>query len=83
MKTRDDIISMVGDTRPVAVIWSGSAYYAIGHDGITEIVIYYEGGEMGPINYAAIYKGNSIFARVDLKGWAVQYAVPEPVVENE
>ncbi len=65
--------SMIEDNRKVANITSESSWFAVGDNGVTEIVIYQEPGQMAMQNYAAIYCGDFLYARVDLAGWKVFY----------
>ena len=67
------IIPMIDDKRPIKMIFSGSAYYKIGDYGITKIELYQEQGQMAHINYAALFQGDSIYARIDLSGWGIVY----------
>lgn len=67
------ILPMIEDKRPIKQIFREYASYTVGLNGITKIELYQEPGQMGYINYAALYMGDNIFARVDLSGWGVSY----------
>jgi len=74
-----EVPRMANDTRLVSHIWyssNGRQFIEVGENGVTEIIIYQEGGDMGLINYAAIYKGDFLAARIDLRGWNVVYEEP-------
>ena len=67
------IIPMVDDKRLIKQIFKEYASYNVGRNGITKIEIYQEPGQMGYVNYAALFRGDSIYARIDLSGWGVVY----------
>jgi len=67
------IQTMIEDDRKIKLIFREYGSYTVGVDGIEEIIIYQEPGQMGYINYAAIYKKGKIIVRVDLSGWGVVY----------
>lgn len=64
---------MLDDKRPIKQIFREYACYCIGGNGITAILLYQEPGQMGMINYAAIYKDEILWLRIDLSGWGVEY----------
>ncbi len=75
-----EIKPMILDKRPVEAIFNREATYRVGDLEITSIVVYQEYGHMAMINYAAIYKGDFLWMRIDLSGWGVSY---EQEAENE
>ena len=68
-----NIPTMIEDDRKIKVIFKEYGSYTVGINDITDIVVYQEPGQMGYINYAAIYKNGKIVTRVDLSGWGVGY----------
>ena len=64
---------LLDDERPIDAIISDYVTFRVGEGGITRIEVYPEPGEMGCVNYAAVYKGDFLWQRVDLKGWRVIY----------
>jgi len=67
------ITSMIDDKRRIALIFKDSAIYGVGENGITKIEVYQEPGQMAMINYAAVFRGESLWMRVDMSGWGVAY----------
>jgi hypothetical protein len=46
----------------------------VGQDGVTKIVLYNENGQMCYVPWAAIYKGDFLWQRVDLAGMRIIYS---------
>ncbi len=67
------IMPMIDDKRPIKQIFKEYGSYDVGTNGITKIEIYQEPGQMGYVNYAALFQGDSICMRIDLSGWGVVY----------
>ena len=67
------ITSMIDDKRRIALIFKDSAIYGVGENGITKIEVYQEHGQMAMTNYAAVFRGESLWMRVDLSGWGIAY----------
>jgi len=68
---------MIDDKRTITSIFRDEAVYAVRHNGVTSIVIYQENGQ-SPINYAAIYRGDILWTRIDLTGWGIRYESEKP-----
>jgi len=68
-----EIKRMAEDPRAIECLFREDFIFRVGDEGITSIIIYQEPGEMGLINYAAIYKGEFLWRRTDLRGWTIQY----------
>jgi hypothetical protein len=64
---------MLEDKREIKSIFREYSQYKVGLNDITKIEIYPEPGQMGFINYAALYRHGILFARIDLSGWGVEY----------
>jgi hypothetical protein len=64
---------MLDDKREIKSIFREYAQYKVGLNRISKIEIYSEPGQMGFINYAALYRDGQLFARIDLSGWGVEY----------
>jgi len=65
-----------GEERLVEAIYCefGMARIAtVGSDGVTKIVLYRENGQMDHVPWAAIYKGDFLWQRVDLAGMRIIY----------
>jgi len=64
---------MAEDTRTIECLFREDFMFRVGDEGITSIVVYQETGEISFINYAAIYKGEFLWRRTDLRSWTIQY----------
>lgn len=71
--TLNDPKRMQYDKREIDAIVKDYSSYLVGENGVTAIVHYMEPSDMGLINYAAIFNGDFLSARVDLRGWTVVY----------
>ena len=67
------ILPMMEDKREIKTIFKEYTQFRVGLNDINRIIIYQEPGQMGYINYAAIYRKDILWARVDLAGWGVEY----------
>jgi hypothetical protein len=67
------IIPMKDDKREILSIWDQEGLFKVGLGGVTKIEIYQECGEMSMINYAAVFEGDVLTNRVDMKGWGITY----------
>jgi hypothetical protein len=65
------------DPRPIARVYiitsDENASWAVGSIGVTEIVAYAEAGGLGPEAYLAVYKGDSIIARMPARSVEIHY----------
>lgn len=64
---------IIDDKRPIALIFKDASLYSVGQNGITKIEVYQEPGSMAMTNWAAIFRGDNLWIRVDLSGWGVAY----------
>ena len=48
----------------------------VGTDGVTEIRLYNENGQMGYVPWAEVYKGDFLWQRIDLAGMRIIYQEP-------
>ena len=76
---------LIDDPRPIH--WAESASSrcqgelgaAVGGDGVTRIVPYEENGQMAPVTWLAVYKGDEIVARLNAAEMAkIQYVEVQP-----
>ena len=65
--------SMMYDERPIVYIWSEHRTFRVGEGHVTKIEVYQEPGQMGMVNYAAVYCDDIVKHRVDLTGWGITY----------
>jgi hypothetical protein len=66
---------MLEDNRKIKSIFREYTQFKVGLGDITRIEIYKEPGQMGFINYAAIFRKDILFARIDLSGWGIEYYI--------
>ena len=67
------ILPMIQDKREILSIWDAEGLFKVGLGGVTRIEIYQEKGEMAMVNYAAVFEGDILSNRVDMKGWGITY----------
>ena len=59
------MLRIIEDDRPIRSIWTGTDwYYATEGEDITKIEPYEESGEMAPVLWFAIYRGDFLWARI-------------------
>ncbi len=68
-----DIEQLIYDDRPIEAIVGNTLTIRVGEGGVTRIVAYGENGVMGLMPWAAVYKGEFLWKRVDLAGMMVIY----------
>jgi len=68
---------IVQDKREIESVWvvtnNEEGYWKVGSSGITKIEIYEESGQMAPVPWCAVYKGDDIVCRFDMAGMGVKY----------
>jgi hypothetical protein len=64
---------MIEDKRKIRAISKEWWSIAVGQDGITEIIVYQEPGQIEMVNWFAIYKGNFLFQRADANEYTIEY----------
>ena len=74
IKIEDKMITkMIEDKREILSIWDQEGLFKVGLAGITRIEIYQEKCEFGFSNYAAVFEGDILTNRVDMRGWGITY----------
>ena len=59
-------IRMIDDTREIADIFDGEAFWRVGgSSGITKIEVYEENGEMAAVPWFALWAGDAIKCRIN------------------
>ena len=66
-------IGVIDDPRPIECITQDILSIRVGEGGVTKIVVYKEAGQCATVPWAAIYKGEFLWKRVDLVGFMVIY----------
>lgn len=69
----ENLLQIVQDTRPIECITQDILTIRVGDGGVTKIVAYPEPGQYNLIPWAAIYKGEFLWKRIDLAGMMVIY----------
>ncbi len=64
---------MIEDKRKIRAIYQEWSGISIGEKGVTEITVYQEPGQMGYVNWFAIYKGDFLWQRIDASDYTVEY----------
>lgn len=67
------IKDILEDKRKIALIDGPDIYAAVGENGITDIVVYKEAGEMAYVPWLAVYKGREILFRLPARMVIIQY----------
>ena len=65
------------DNRPIECIVQDFLSIRVGEGGVTRIVAYGEAGQMALVPWAAIYKGEFLWKRIDLAGMLIIYKEEE------
>ena len=66
-------IGVIDDPRPIECITQDILSIRVGEGGVTKIITYPEAGQGGYVPWAAIFKGEFLWKRVDLAGFMVIY----------
>ena len=64
---------ILDDERPIECIAQDILSIRVGEGGVTRIVAYGEAGQYALVPWAAIYKGDFLWKRIDLTGMLVIY----------
>ena len=77
---------ITGCKRPIAMIGvehEFGFYARVGSKGVTKIIAYDEAGEMAPVPWLAVYKGDKLWNRIAARHVRIEYDTEAPDLEDE
>lgn len=68
---------IIDDARPIRAVFGGQNNFCVGFNGVTKIEPYEESGQMAPVTWLAVYKGDELIFRIFPAPDTVVYYAPD------